>query len=417
MTIYTQNIHDTLSSLDALALLELDIVSGLTVYDTTNAAKWYLSGNVQPGAAQFSDRSYAFSTIPAILLGAEWVETPIGSRTFSGNPLVTFNVTQATTIYVVMDSRAAKPGWMDTTWSNSGLVITDSQSPGFNTFLPWVKTFTPGQVSLGYNTPTGATNVNMYTVMLLPSSYSYSLLVADTQSGLDTPPLKLMSRPLFDQTSATDAFSHVWSAHLALSEAISNSDSLQKSLRRVILDSFADIDVISTSKTGVMAWQQTISDSFSSTDAIAWWTLTKLLGETLSGVDGLTKRVMAPLYDVFSGQDTLFRQLQRQIQDTVSQTDTVSTARALFLQLLDAFSLTDVPFETYTKVQNGQLVLAMSLIASAFGLTVNFTNSQLLGMSLSLLPTPFALGVSLQNTLALTPTLLPSPFAESFYLF
>lgn len=488
MTTYTQNIHDTQSALDALALLELDVVNSLTVYDTTNASKWYLSGNLQPGATQYSDRSYVFSTVPTLLLGAEWIETPIGSRSFTGNPLVTFNVTQPTTVYVAVDTRSGQPGWMDTSWSNSGLVLTDSQSPGYNAFLPFVKTFPPGPVSLGYNTATGLTSRNMYTVMMLPSSYSYAMSMVDPQSAVDTltksyktNPLDALSgldgvgknaqkalgdalsgqdsqskgaqslrqdatsgldtqtkttkRPLSDATSATDALSHTWSAHLALLEAISGSDAVQKAFKRTFFDLFSALDsVLAAKSTGGVHYQQNLADTISSVDVLSLIGITKLLGDAYSALDSRSSGITKQWYDTSSATDTLTRsltrtltetyalsdaqarQVARQVVDTVSLVDKVSAGRALLQLLLDQFSALDsAPQTTKIRAPFGLIQLATSLVASALQISVTLTTTIALSLATSLLPSPFQLALALiAPPLAEVPSLLSSPLSMAF---
>lgn len=141
-------------------------LSNLVVNDTANAAKWSLQTNLQVGAVQYGDRSYTLATVPSSLLGASWIRTANASKSYTGNPLVTFTISQQTTVYVAEDSRLPQPSWMDSSWSNSGLTLTDSQATGSNMFILYAKVFPAGTVSLGPNSGTGTSSSNMYTVIV-----------------------------------------------------------------------------------------------------------------------------------------------------------------------------------------------------------------------------------------------------------
>jgi hypothetical protein len=140
-------------------------LSNLLVADSTNAAHWSLQTNLQVGAVQYGDRGYTFSTLPASLLGAAWIRSANTSRSFTGNPTVTFTINQQATVYVALDSRLAKPTWMDASWTSTGLTLTNNEGAGSNSFPLYAKTFAAGQVMLGPN-DTGNTGVNMYSVFV-----------------------------------------------------------------------------------------------------------------------------------------------------------------------------------------------------------------------------------------------------------
>lgn len=140
-------------------------LSNMTVFDTGNASKWSLKTNLQVGNTQYGDRTYTFVTLPNSLLGASWIQTANGSKAFTANPLVTFNINQQATVYVAFDSRLTVPSWIDGTWTNTGLTLTDSQGLSSSTFNLYFKVFQTGQVSLGPN-DTGNTGVNMYSVIV-----------------------------------------------------------------------------------------------------------------------------------------------------------------------------------------------------------------------------------------------------------
>ena len=140
-------------------------LSNLVVNDTTNAAKWSLQTNIQVADVQYGDRSYTLASVPAALAGSPWISTANGSKTYTGNPTVSFTINQSATVYVAVDTRLAPPSWIDSSWMNTGLVLTDSQAAGHNSFVLYAKTFPAGTVSLGPN-DNGTTSANMYTVIV-----------------------------------------------------------------------------------------------------------------------------------------------------------------------------------------------------------------------------------------------------------
>jgi outer membrane protein assembly factor BamB/cell division septation protein DedD len=141
-------------------------LSGLVVSDTANAANWSLQTNLQVGAVQYGDRGYTLATLPASLVGTAWIRTAMGSKAYTGTPTVTFTISQQATVYVAFDTRDALPAWIDATWSNSGLTLTNNEAAGFNSYVIYQKTFAAGSVALGPNSGTGNTGVNMYSVIV-----------------------------------------------------------------------------------------------------------------------------------------------------------------------------------------------------------------------------------------------------------
>jgi PKD repeat protein len=140
-------------------------LSNLSVADTANAASWSLQTNLQIGNVQYGDRNYTFSTIPAQFLGASWIKTANTSKAYIGNPLVTFTINRQAVVYIALDSRLTPPSWLDNTWTNTGLTLTDNQAAGKNIFNLYSKTFAAGSVALGPN-DNGNTGVNMYSVIV-----------------------------------------------------------------------------------------------------------------------------------------------------------------------------------------------------------------------------------------------------------
>ncbi len=135
-------------------------ISNLSVKDTANASFWTLQGNLQAGAKQYGDRTFKINTLPAEVLGALWLQTANNSKSFTGNPTVTFTVSQAADVYVAVDDRVGSLAWMSG-WTNTGLKIVNDESVP-RPFTLFRKNFPAGGVSLGPSTSAGS----MYTVMV-----------------------------------------------------------------------------------------------------------------------------------------------------------------------------------------------------------------------------------------------------------
>lgn len=137
-------------------------LSNLSVTDTANAGSWSLQTNIQTGNTLYGDRTYTLATLPSSLAGSVWIRTANASKSYANDPIVTFTMNKAATVYVGFDSRATLASWVDGTWTNSGLQATDSEPV---TFKFYQKTFPTGTVSLGHNA-TQTSGVNMYMVIV-----------------------------------------------------------------------------------------------------------------------------------------------------------------------------------------------------------------------------------------------------------
>lgn len=139
------------------------IISNLTISDTKNAPKYSLQTNLQTGNTLFGDRSYVITFISPSLQGSQWIRMANNSKMWNMNTtLMSFQVNKSTTIFIGIDQRVAKPGWIDATWGASGLKLTDNEKHPIS-FLFFQKTFPTGTVNLGPNN--GGANSNMYIVI------------------------------------------------------------------------------------------------------------------------------------------------------------------------------------------------------------------------------------------------------------
>jgi len=127
------------------------VLSGLTVNDSANAINWSIQSNLQVGAQIYGDRTYTLATLPATLAGAAWVRVANASKTVTADPLVTFTISQAATVYLAVDTRTGKRPWMDASWGDTGTALTDDESGTARTFEVYAKGFAAGSVALGPN--------------------------------------------------------------------------------------------------------------------------------------------------------------------------------------------------------------------------------------------------------------------------
>jgi polygalacturonase len=124
------------------------VITGLSVADTANAAHWSVQSNLQPGDLLYGDRTITVASVPAALAGAAWIQTANSSKSATENPLVTFTLNTPSTVAVAVDTRLARLPWLDSSWTDSGLQLTDSESTP-RTFEIYTKTFPAGTVTLG----------------------------------------------------------------------------------------------------------------------------------------------------------------------------------------------------------------------------------------------------------------------------
>lgn len=139
------------------------LITNLSVNDTANAADWSIQNNLQPGNNQYGDRTYAFTSVPATVAGADWIRTAADSRTYTGSTLVTFTVNKDCDVYVAhSDSIEIKPSWLDN-WVDSGYDLVNNESNP-KIFSLYMKAFAAGSiVSFGDNGDTGS---GMYTIIV-----------------------------------------------------------------------------------------------------------------------------------------------------------------------------------------------------------------------------------------------------------
>lgn len=159
----TSGWNDRVSSIVVGATTPLNI-SNVNVRDTGNAGDWSARTNIQTGDQSHGDRTYTWSSVPASVAGGAWIRTANDSKTYTGNPLVSFSISATADVYVAWDDRAARQAWLDSTWIDTGenLVIREN-STTTRPFSLFRKNFLPGTVTLG---PMNNGSVNNYTVIV-----------------------------------------------------------------------------------------------------------------------------------------------------------------------------------------------------------------------------------------------------------
>jgi hypothetical protein len=97
------------------------------------------------GTKVYRDRTITYSSVPAALTGATYVETGNADKLRTGTSFVSFDLSNPATVYVAHDDRiTSKPSWLSA-FQNEGtkLVTTDAM------FSVYSKKFAAGHVTLG----------------------------------------------------------------------------------------------------------------------------------------------------------------------------------------------------------------------------------------------------------------------------
>ena len=157
-----------------------NLLSGLSVKDTANAADWSIRRDLAVGDTMYGDRAFTFKTIFDRVLGAEWIRPANDSKSATGDPLMTFTLSAEAEVNVGLDTRSTKPGWLDGSWQDRGTFLISSNNV---TYRLYRRTFPAGPVSLG---PQGDNN-SMY-VVLAQSSTTAAMAELQIDADYDTAP-------------------------------------------------------------------------------------------------------------------------------------------------------------------------------------------------------------------------------------
>jgi hypothetical protein len=139
------------------------LITNLAVADTANAADWSIQANLQVNNLTYGDRTFTFTAVPALVAGTAWIRTANDSKTFTGNPTVSFSLTSDADVYVGFNDTAPRPTWVDATWTDTGVdLVSRETSTTSRPYSLFRKRFAAGQVSLGaWNS-----SASMYTVLV-----------------------------------------------------------------------------------------------------------------------------------------------------------------------------------------------------------------------------------------------------------
>lgn len=140
-----------------------NLITGLSV-NHYSSGDWSIRTNLQSGDQQYGDRSYAFTSVPALLAGQQWIRTANDSKYFTGTTLAQFTVTSSADVYVAYNQAiGSTPSWLSG-WTNTGMTMTNNETPNPRTFVVYKKSYSGGStVSLGSN---NNVNHSMYTVIV-----------------------------------------------------------------------------------------------------------------------------------------------------------------------------------------------------------------------------------------------------------
>jgi glucose/arabinose dehydrogenase len=125
-------------------------ITNLSAKDTTNAADWSIQTNLQIGNNVYGDRTFTFTAIPGVVAGAAWIRPANDSKTYAGNPAVTFSISAAADVYVALNDAGPRPSWVDATWTDTAVNLdTRESATQTRTYSIFRKRFNAGQVALG----------------------------------------------------------------------------------------------------------------------------------------------------------------------------------------------------------------------------------------------------------------------------
>ena len=117
------------------------------------------AAGLRAGSRVYTDRSFTFTTVPANVEGAAFIQTANNDKAATNSGFLSFHVNQPVTVYVAHDVRiTSKPSWLGTfTDTGKDLVTSDAILPLF------ARAFPVGTITLGGN---GGSDMSMYSVIV-----------------------------------------------------------------------------------------------------------------------------------------------------------------------------------------------------------------------------------------------------------
>jgi PelA/Pel-15E family pectate lyase len=149
-----------------------NFINNIVLFDPTNAEAWSVVENFDIGSKVFGDREFVAATIPAGLLGAEWISTSMETRRLtSPTTFIQFDVTVAGTLNLLFEDRITeKPTWVTEAGfvaSEQKVVVTGDGSEDGRSFTVYTKNVEAGEtITMGVNSNNGTTSSMMYLIAL-----------------------------------------------------------------------------------------------------------------------------------------------------------------------------------------------------------------------------------------------------------
>ncbi|MBF9254588.1 T9SS type A sorting domain-containing protein [Pontibacter sp. 172403-2] len=117
---------------------------------SASSGKSYVVTDLATGKLMYTDRTYQITSVPSALTGATLIETANDDKKSTSSSLLSFDLSEQSTIYVAYDPRATTlPSWLSG-WQKltDKLGVDDSQ---ISSMVLYSKTFDAGEVTLGGN--------------------------------------------------------------------------------------------------------------------------------------------------------------------------------------------------------------------------------------------------------------------------
>jgi len=121
---------------------------------------------LNPGVRVYIDRTYTWTSIPALYQGQQFIRTANGDKKNKDANHLSFDINVAATVYVLLDDRATRiPAWLDGSWSSNSDMVNNTDVPR----RVYFKSFAAGRVVLGGNLRSPATGARSnYNVVVIP---------------------------------------------------------------------------------------------------------------------------------------------------------------------------------------------------------------------------------------------------------
>jgi hypothetical protein len=126
--------------------------------------------NPEIGKTLYSDRTYLFTEVPAILKNAEYIVWKNDYKNYATNPMVSFGVNTNGTVYVAHDDRLIRPAWLTANYSitNFSFAVPDTRMTLFSKIVK-----NGDIISLGENhNQGGLNNSTLYIPFFVPDEPS-----------------------------------------------------------------------------------------------------------------------------------------------------------------------------------------------------------------------------------------------------